>query len=230
MHPSHLSEENSTKRGFTLIELLIVVAIISILTAILFPVFARARENARRASCLSNLKQLGLGVMMYVQDYDGIYPRAYAGYSASYPYVYWNQQVYPYVKNGQVFVCPSADKSTINIDNAASAANDTRLGMNNVEFGTGNANSPVHESSLIKPAELIMIMDSQPPSPAANPPVFVSYNYNLTERHFDGCDIVFADGHAKWEKISFYADNRWYSDGAAWSSVGGHWGTRYQTP
>src|SRR5690606_14073104 len=64
------------KRGFTLIELLVVIAIIAILAAILFPVFARARENARRTSCLSNLKQIGLGVMQYVQDYDEMYPRA----------------------------------------------------------------------------------------------------------------------------------------------------------
>ena len=62
--------------GFTLIELLVVIAIIAILASILFPVFARARENARRTSCLSNLKQLGLGAMMYVQDYDESYPLA----------------------------------------------------------------------------------------------------------------------------------------------------------
>ena len=63
------------RKAFTLIELLVVIAIISILAAILFPVFARARESARRTSCLSNLKQIGLGIMMYVQDYDETYPR-----------------------------------------------------------------------------------------------------------------------------------------------------------
>jgi len=68
---------NTRRRGFTLIELLVVIAIISILASILFPVFARARENARRASCMSNLKQIGLGTMMYVQDYDEKYPQAY---------------------------------------------------------------------------------------------------------------------------------------------------------
>ncbi len=62
------------RRGFTLIELLVVIAIIAILAAILFPVFARAREKARQASCLSNLKQLGLAMLMYVQDYDGVFP------------------------------------------------------------------------------------------------------------------------------------------------------------
>ena len=67
------------RKGFTLIELLVVIAIISILAAILFPVFARARENARRASCMSNLKQLGLGMMMYIQDYDERYAPAISG-------------------------------------------------------------------------------------------------------------------------------------------------------
>jgi len=66
--------EPETRRGFTLIELLVVIAIIAILAAILFPVFARAREKARTASCQNNMKQLGIGLMMYVQDYDGKYP------------------------------------------------------------------------------------------------------------------------------------------------------------
>ena len=65
------------RSGFTLIELLVVIAIIAILAAILFPVFARARESARRTSCISNLKQLALGTMMYAQDYDETYPMSY---------------------------------------------------------------------------------------------------------------------------------------------------------
>ncbi len=67
------------KQGFTLIELLVVIAIIAILAAILFPVFAKARENARRTACLSNMKQIGLGIMQYLQDYDERYPRAWGG-------------------------------------------------------------------------------------------------------------------------------------------------------
>lgn len=83
------------RRAFTLIELLVVIAIIAILAAILFPVFARARENARRTSCLSNLKQIGLGVMQYTQDYDGTYPMAVNG-----DYVQWYNAVDPYMKSG----------------------------------------------------------------------------------------------------------------------------------
>jgi len=105
------------RRGFTLIELLVVIAIIAILAAILFPVFARAREKARMSSCLSNMKQLGLGIMMYVQDYDetlclNSHPccisdfTRYANGDAS--AANWIVEIVPYVKNAAIFECPSA--------------------------------------------------------------------------------------------------------------------------
>ena len=91
------------RRGFTLIELLVVIAIIAILAAILFPVFARAREKARQASCLSNLKQLGLGLMMYAQDYDERLPGTYTMVPPGpWPLVFWPQIILPYVKNTQI--------------------------------------------------------------------------------------------------------------------------------
>jgi len=96
------------RRGFTLIELLVVIAIIAILAAILFPVFARARENARKAACQSNLKQIGLGVMMYVQDYDETYPASEMYNEAKTSYLSWAKVIQPYVKSTQVFVCPTA--------------------------------------------------------------------------------------------------------------------------
>src|SRR5690606_2691782 len=103
-----------SRKAFTLIELLVVIAIISILAAILFPVFARARESARRASCLSNLKQIGIATMMYVQDYDEKYPNGQNQSVTSGPggawgttYWYWPQILYPYTKSWQVYFCPS---------------------------------------------------------------------------------------------------------------------------
>jgi len=101
--------ENTKQRAFTLIELLVVIAIIAILAAILFPVFARARENARRASCLSNLKQMGLGVMMYTQDYDEKFPRAAMAGATATASNRWYDVINPYIKSKQqVWQCPSA--------------------------------------------------------------------------------------------------------------------------
>ena len=101
-------------RGFTLIELLVVIAIIAILAAILFPVFAQAREKARQTACLNNLKQIGTGTVMYAQDYDENLPYPYwlpnwdrwceDGYT-------WRQRILPYTKNSQIFVCPDYKKA-----------------------------------------------------------------------------------------------------------------------
>jgi prepilin-type N-terminal cleavage/methylation domain-containing protein/prepilin-type processing-associated H-X9-DG protein len=96
-------------RAFTLIELLVVIAIIAILAAILFPVFAKAREAARATSCRSNMKQLGNAFMMYVQDYDETYPRRDQG-----PQAHWGYVVQPYIKNYAVFSCPSNPRNQVN--------------------------------------------------------------------------------------------------------------------
>jgi prepilin-type N-terminal cleavage/methylation domain-containing protein/prepilin-type processing-associated H-X9-DG protein len=98
------------RTGFTLIELLVVIAIISILAAILFPVFARAREGARRTSCLSNLKQIGLACHMYAQDYDELFP---VDNHICNPHLRLLTQVMPYVRNYQIFYCASARKMGI---------------------------------------------------------------------------------------------------------------------
>ena len=105
----------TARSGFTLIELLVVIAIIAILAAILFPVFARARENARRSSCLSNMKQIGLGILQYTQDYDEKYPSRYygAGGGDAVEYNSWRRVIYPYVKSAQIFACPSNPNNAI---------------------------------------------------------------------------------------------------------------------
>lgn len=113
--------------GFTLIEILVTIAIISILTATLFPVFARARENARRTSCMSNLKQFGIAMMMYVQDYDEMYPMAVASNMGSNPpggaqnlggnNWSWQQLLHPYHKSIQIFYCPSGIRIPVTGEN-----------------------------------------------------------------------------------------------------------------
>ena len=113
-----LSLRKKSPSGFTLIELLVVIAVISILAAILFPVFARARENARRASCQSNLKQIGLGLLQYTQDYDeqmiadwyGTTGSPLTSDDANYK---WMDASYSYIKSVQIFVCPSDSADTV---------------------------------------------------------------------------------------------------------------------
>jgi prepilin-type N-terminal cleavage/methylation domain-containing protein/prepilin-type processing-associated H-X9-DG protein len=116
------SRKASIRKAFTLIELLVVIAIIALLAAILFPVFARARENARRSSCQSNLKQIGLGIAQYAQDYDEKNPPPTLGYGHSscsaanagsddLRCMKWMDLIQPYVKSTQIFNCPSDDFS-----------------------------------------------------------------------------------------------------------------------
>ena len=164
--------------GFTLIELLVVIAIISILSGILFPVFARARESARRASCLSNLKQIGLGVMMYVQDYDEKYPlRNFANpaappedgwwYNGSW---FWENSVMPYIKSSQVFICPSSYSTVSYAPPYTGVGSDygpyaDNYGVNDVVFkskpedGTGDG-IPVSMAAVESASTTYMIMDA----------------------------------------------------------------------
>ncbi len=103
-----MSIRRNVKRGFTLIELLVVIAIIAILAAILFPVFARARENARKSSCQNNLKQIAIGFKQYINDFDERYPMpAVTNNAGTTPPYGWGDALQPYLKNDQVFQCPS---------------------------------------------------------------------------------------------------------------------------
>jgi len=193
------------RRAFTLIELLVVIAIIAILAAILFPVFARAREAARQSSCVSNLKQLGTSLMMYTQDFDEMLPGA-APYNAGSPYAHWvlawnngagqntpqpgpfpvdQGALYSYVKNVQVYTCPSDSNAKIK-----------RLSY--------TMNAACHFQALAAARTV------------ATTPLFVDESATLNDGYFayggntggdipslihnEGANLCFLDGHVKWHK------------------------------
>ncbi len=140
---SHSLHQNR-RAAFTLIELLVVIAIIAILAAILFPAFARARESARRSSCLNNFKQIGLGMMQYSQDYDETLPRfshgggynGFTGYGAGGDDgARWADMIYPYIKSTQVFDCPSGTKTLTPYNRGAIAAGGPFLDITTYSYG-----------------------------------------------------------------------------------------------
>jgi prepilin-type N-terminal cleavage/methylation domain-containing protein/prepilin-type processing-associated H-X9-DG protein len=150
----------SGRQAFTLIELLVVIAIIAILAAILFPVFAQAREKARQITCSSNLKQIGQGILMYAQDFDEQYPMAFYGTSASGTTVAWPTLTQPYIKNAGIFRCPDAGDAT---GNPAGSTFPVHYGYNYYIGGNNNPSTGVMNvplPALQKPAQIVMAVDT----------------------------------------------------------------------
>jgi prepilin-type N-terminal cleavage/methylation domain-containing protein/prepilin-type processing-associated H-X9-DG protein len=174
--------------GFTLIELLVVIAIIAILASILFPVFARARENARRSSCTSNLKQIALGVAQYTQDYDEKFPMQYFGPGAEYLENGWSLALQPYLKSTQLFQCPSEPT------NGSVPYAIIDYGYN---LSLGQPNSSTAIAAVNFPTSTVLNYDYQTFSAEAGY-YDNSINPASTKRHLDGANYSFVDGHAKW--------------------------------
>jgi prepilin-type N-terminal cleavage/methylation domain-containing protein/prepilin-type processing-associated H-X9-DG protein len=197
--------------GFTLIELLVVIAIIAILAAILFPVFAQARESARKTSCLSNMKQLGTATMMYVQDYDGAYPLAWYGR----PEYGFDVVLFPYIKNYQVFECPS-NKVTPRFWKGYPAnglgpipGSYAMNGDLTARMGAGDR-AGLTEANVLNPADTILFTEiwdtrkAQKVGPEAE--IFTSNKNDVCARipfhiHQGGSNYTFADGHARWLRV-----------------------------
>jgi len=187
-------------RGFTLIELLVVIAIIAILAAILFPVFARAREKARQSSCLNNVKQLMLAHAQYMQDYDG--------YTCASDLVYapagarrWFEVMQPYVKNEGIFICPSDPAEGgggIHLNNIGYGWNYSWLSYDPPHRDAGWGESPAHESDVEQPADTIVLGDSGNPSYQKSNIHPTNTRYPVGYVHNEGANFGFLDGHAKW--------------------------------
>ncbi len=218
-------EQNNQKPAFTLIELLVVIAIIAILAAILFPVFARARENARRASCQSNMKQMALSLTQYIQDYDEKYPNLTTGAGAPGPYG-WVDTMQPYIKSMQIVQCPS---DTTDPGTGAGSAGYTDYYINAALGNTGTATSPVYNVGGISQAAVenssltILLADGAGSSPYSTAryrangytiegaSTVTSPGYgpvggglvtsgSIYQKHLEGFNLAFVDGHVKWSK------------------------------
>ncbi len=195
---------SSQRRGFTLIELLVVIAIIAILAAILFPVFAQAREKARQTSCSSNLKQIGTAIQMYVQDYDEMMP--YLAYNGGNTLgIHWFDSTMPYIKNEQVWRCPSANPAARGAGLWNPSATFVRR---NVDYAWNEDAAAAGRSLAVcnNPASTYLIMDK------GNAQCFTAWydwrgraqntytGSSIPGPHNEGKNIGFADGHVKWMK------------------------------
>jgi len=189
------------RRGFTLIELLVVIAIIAILAAILFPVFAKAREKARQSSCLSNVKQLNLAMLQYAQDYDEGLPGCAAYETVVWPNGttganYWPARIYPYVKNIQAYNCPSGTYVW-----TGGLSGSMQIGVNN---NITPYTSACTLGSIVNPSQTVLLGDTEGPASY----FFFTTWYTgpsqprgLSPRHNEGGNLGFVDGHAKWTKF-----------------------------
>jgi len=220
------------RRGFTLIELLVVIAIIAILAAILFPVFAQAREKARAASCQSNVKQLTMGLLMYAQDYDeglprhcGCCPHYTSGVSTLAMYhPCWAGAVFGYVKNAGLYMCPSAPRTAYMGDYEVPGTDGLRYPRVPRSYGFNIEMSWQRIATVKYPAELILLADSTynaasqgprdsrddccpgtgyiAPAPRSGCCADNAPWGHVATRHNGGAEHGFLDGHVKWYRRS----------------------------
>ena len=226
MEEHKMFKSSFNEKGFTLIELLVVIAIIAILAAILFPVFAQAREKARAANCLSNCKQIGTALQLYTDDYDEVLPGSNdCDHPGTWPSGLDNMctdgpssicyMLYPYCKNYKIFACPSAGKDSwyYNVTNRTYPMQNKR--WNGVVLHSGSSDEatygPIAMAQISRSSEIILFVE------AKNQDVWqrfmmipVSWGFfgtawpfkdNYEPRHNGGENLTYIDGHAKYSKL-----------------------------
>lgn len=207
---THTGASASKRRAFTLIELLVVIAIIAILAAILFPVFGRARENARRSSCQSNMKQIGLGFKQYIQDYDEKFP---VGSNVT-EETSWAAALQPYIKSTQIFQCPS-ETNPGDLSAGMWGYNDYWANRSICPWlGYAGSTEIVHSEAELPASSLVVLMgdggkyDDNMYSGNSGRPGYLTgalqypppANNRGDIRHLEGANYAFVDGHVKWLK------------------------------
>jgi prepilin-type N-terminal cleavage/methylation domain-containing protein len=205
-------------RGFTLIELLVVIAIIAILAAILFPVFARAREQARKSACASNCRQIGLALMMYAQDYDETLVMRYYGRNNE---LSWKDVMEPYLKNRDIYRCPSNPRAQTpdvlkrHPGGYAMWLPDANLAR---DIGSGMA-YPQPTAGVENPSNSLIILEHSYNWPDTGP--YLQYNEPAKDggaikgpsewnsgHDVAAGNIIYLDGHAKYSRLSKTFSNR----------------------
>lgn len=214
---------SSRTHAFTLIELLVVIAIIAVIAAILFPVFATAREKGRQITCTSNIRQLGMAILLYTEDYDDTMPGSYNGDFGVDPgknkvggWMYYSEfvdnnpnakvfdptlgSIYPYVKNTRVYICPSdSGGETTGNSYALNSCVCNPPENQTTFFATGKPLAKLTNASAI----MLLSEEDDPAAGHSTNDAYLSLNFGdggdtLATRHSGGINVAFADSHIKW--------------------------------